>query len=68
MGWGRGKWTFTGRWTRFKPDDSLETIYQAALNHSQEIGAASVTQVSQLREVNMFCVTVCVLYFRDSLL
>ncbi|KAK2108759.1 hypothetical protein P7K49_013924, partial [Saguinus oedipus] len=28
----------------------IKTIYQAALNHSQEIGAASVTQVSQSRE------------------
>lgn len=33
-----------------------EAIYWAALNHSQEIGAASVTQVSQSGEVNMFCV------------
>lgn len=44
-----------------------ETIYQAALNHSQEIGAASVIQVSRLREVNMFRVTASVLDFRDSL-
>ena len=44
-----------------------ETIYEAALNHIQETGAASVTQVSKSREANLFCVTGWVLYFRASL-
>lgn len=46
-----------------------ETIYQAALNHSQENGAASVIQVSQSREIFVwFCAyyTPGILYSKNS--